>query len=136
MVWKPRRWSKALTVTWNTAATSRSDKRIVIDTGISYQRVGTQVALIHVMSTLARAAESTSRSNGSTDPLGHADPGLRIRPLTTGELAQMIGMSPTFIRDEIRGGYLRAVVVGRGRKRVYRIPVLEAYRYINELGIP
>ena len=136
MVWKSRRWSKALTVTWNTAATSRSDKRIVIDAGISYQRVGTQVALIHVMSTLARAAESTSRSNGSTHPLGHADSRLRIRPLTTGELAQMIGMSPTFIRDEIRGGYLRAVVVGRGRKRVYRIPVLEAYRYIKELGIP
>ena len=50
-------------------------------------------------------------------------------------MARMIGMSPTFIREEIRGGYLRAVVVGRGRKRVYRIPVPEAYRYIKELGI-
>jgi excisionase family DNA binding protein len=57
------------------------------------------------------------------------------RPLTTGELARMIGMSPTFIREEIHGGYIRAVVVGRGRKRVYRIPASEAYRYIKALGI-
>ena len=56
-------------------------------------------------------------------------------PLTTREMARMVGMSATFIREEIHGGYLRAVVVGRGRKRVYRIPVLEAYRYIKELGI-
>ena len=47
----------------------------------------------------------------------------------------MIGMSATFIREEIHGGHLRAVVVGRGRKRVYRIPAKEAYRYIRDLGI-
>ena len=56
-------------------------------------------------------------------------------PLTTREMARMVGMSATFIREEIHGGYLRAVVIGRGRKRVYRIPVLEAYRYIKQLGI-
>ncbi len=47
----------------------------------------------------------------------------------------MVGMSQTFIREEIHGGYLRAVVVGRGRKRVYRIPASEAYRYIKQLGM-
>ena len=92
------------------------------------------------MRTLAIAAESTSLSNGSADPPSNAEPLSAnhlagTRPLTTGEMARMIGMSPTFIREEIRGGYLRAVVVGRGRKRVYRIPVPEAYRYIKELGI-
>ncbi len=56
-------------------------------------------------------------------------------PLTTAELAKMVGMSATFIRDEIHGGHIRAVVVGRGRKRVYRIPAREAYRYMKELGI-
>ncbi len=56
-------------------------------------------------------------------------------PLTTRELAKMIGMSATFIREEIHGGHLHAVVVGRGRKRVYRIPAREAYRYIKDLGI-
>ena len=30
---------------------------------------------------------------------------------------------------------VRAVVVGRGRKRVYRIPASEAYRYIKQLGM-
>lgn len=56
-------------------------------------------------------------------------------PLTTGELAQMIGMSATFIRGEIRSGHLRAVSVGRGRKRVFRIAVREARRYAKELGL-
>ena len=56
-------------------------------------------------------------------------------PLTTRQLAQMIGMSATFIREEIRSGHLRAVAVGRGRKRVFRIPVREAGRYAKELGL-
>jgi hypothetical protein len=47
----------------------------------------------------------------------------------------MIGMSATFIRDEIRNGHLRAVSVGRGRKRVFRIPVREARRYVKALGL-
>jgi hypothetical protein len=55
-------------------------------------------------------------------------------PLTTNELAQMIGMSATFIRVEIRDGHLQAVPVGRGGKRVFRIPVREACRYIRKLG--
>jgi excisionase family DNA binding protein len=56
-------------------------------------------------------------------------------PLTTRELARMIGMSATFIRDEIRNGHLHAVSVGRGRKRVFRIPVREARRYVKALGL-
>jgi hypothetical protein len=57
------------------------------------------------------------------------------RPLGTRELAEMIGMSQTFIRSEIRAGHLRAVPVGRGRKRVFRIPVHEARRYAKALGL-
>ena len=56
-------------------------------------------------------------------------------PLTTRQLAQMIGMSATFIREEIRSGHLRAVLLGRGRKGVFRIPVHEARRYAKELGL-
>ncbi len=56
-------------------------------------------------------------------------------PLTTAELAGMIGMSSTFVRKEICNGYLRAVPVGRGRKRVFRIPVREARRYVRALGL-
>jgi hypothetical protein len=56
-------------------------------------------------------------------------------PLTTTELARMIGMSATFIRDEIRNGHLHAVLLGRGRKRVFRISVCEARRYAKQLGL-
>ena len=56
-------------------------------------------------------------------------------PLTTNELARMIGMSPTFIRVEISSGYLQAVRVGRGRRPVFRIPVREACRYVKKLGL-
>ena len=47
----------------------------------------------------------------------------------------MVGMTPAFIREEIQGGYLHAVNVGRGQTHVYRIPAREAYRYIKQLGI-
>jgi excisionase family DNA binding protein len=57
------------------------------------------------------------------------------RPLTTSELARLVGLSATFIRTEIRGGHLRAVAVGRGRKRVYRILQREAIRYARQLGV-
>jgi hypothetical protein len=56
-------------------------------------------------------------------------------PLTTSELARMIGMSATFIRLEIGSGYLRAVKLGRGRKAVFRIPMREAFRYVKKLGL-
>lgn len=56
-------------------------------------------------------------------------------PLTTTEVARIIGMSPTFIRKEIKGGELRAVCIGRGRKRVYRIRINEALRYARQLGL-
>jgi excisionase family DNA binding protein len=56
-------------------------------------------------------------------------------PLTTSELARMTGMSPTFIRAEIRTGYLPAVQVGRGRKRVFRIRVCHAHAYAQQLGL-
>jgi hypothetical protein len=56
-------------------------------------------------------------------------------PLTTNELARMIGMSATFIRLEIGSGYLRAAKLGRGRKAVFRIPTREAFRYVRKLGL-
>jgi excisionase family DNA binding protein len=57
------------------------------------------------------------------------------KPLTTSELARLIGMSATFVRKEIDSGYLRAIRIGRGRKRVFRIPISEARRYIRTLGL-
>ncbi len=57
------------------------------------------------------------------------------RPLTTAQLAAIIGMSATFIRKEISSGYLRATRIGRGRKPVFRIPLHEARRYVRELGL-
>jgi excisionase family DNA binding protein len=57
------------------------------------------------------------------------------RPMTTSEVAKMIGMSATFVRKEISSGYLRAIRIGRGRKSVFRIPVSEFRRYIKTLGL-
>jgi len=56
-------------------------------------------------------------------------------PLTTRELAEITGMSQTFIRSEIRSGELRAVALGRGKKRVFRIRFREAQRYVRQLGL-
>jgi excisionase family DNA binding protein len=56
-------------------------------------------------------------------------------PLTTSEMARMVGMSPTFIRTEIKSGQLRAVALGHGRKRVFRIPAHEALTYARKLGM-
>jgi len=56
-------------------------------------------------------------------------------PLTTSELARIIGMSPTFIRSEIKRGELRAVAVGNGRKRVFRIPAQDAFSYARKIGM-
>ncbi len=56
-------------------------------------------------------------------------------PLTTRELAVLIGMSTTFIRKEICSGYLRATRIGRGRKPVFRIALREARRYVRKLGL-
>jgi len=56
-------------------------------------------------------------------------------PLTTGELAHIIGMSSSFIRKEIHNGYLKAVRIGRGRKCVFRIAGSEARRYLGRLGL-
>ena len=57
------------------------------------------------------------------------------RPLSTAELADIVGMSATFIRKEIKEGQLRAVRVGRGRKCVYRITVSDAAQYARRLGL-
>jgi excisionase family DNA binding protein len=57
------------------------------------------------------------------------------RPLTTSELAEILGLSATFIRNEINSGHLHAVRIGRGRRRPFRIPVLAAVRYARELGL-
>jgi excisionase family DNA binding protein len=56
------------------------------------------------------------------------------RPLTTSELAAMLGMSATFVRTEIRAGYLRAIAVGHGRKRVFRIQAADAREYAERMG--
>jgi excisionase family DNA binding protein len=56
-------------------------------------------------------------------------------PLTTRELAEITGMSQTFIRNEIRSGELQAVALGRGKKRVFRILFAEAQRYVRQLGL-
>jgi len=56
-------------------------------------------------------------------------------PLTTRELARLTGMSPSFIRKEIRANEVQAVVMGRGRKRVFRILRGEARRYMRQLGV-
>lgn len=57
------------------------------------------------------------------------------RPLSTAELADIVGMSATFIRKEIKEGQLRAVRVGRGRKCVYRITSADAAHYARQLGL-
>ena len=57
------------------------------------------------------------------------------RPLCTRELAELIGMSQTFIRKEIRTGHLHAIAIGHGRKRVFRITIVEAQRYARSLGL-
>lgn len=56
-------------------------------------------------------------------------------PLTTTQLAVRAGMTKAFIRMEIRLGELKAVRFGRGRRCVYRIPVTEAERYLERLGL-
>jgi hypothetical protein len=56
-------------------------------------------------------------------------------PLSTRELAYLTGMSPTFIRKEIRAKEVKATVMGRGRKRVFRIVRPEARRYLRQLGL-
>jgi excisionase family DNA binding protein len=56
-------------------------------------------------------------------------------PLTTSEFARMVGMSPTFIRTEIKSGELRAVRLGRGRKPVFRILVHDAVHYARKVGL-
>ena len=55
-------------------------------------------------------------------------------PLTTRDLAEIIGMSQTFIRSEIRSGELKALALGRGKKRVFRILFRDAQRYVRRLG--
>ena len=90
-----------------------------------------------VMHTFAKGVENSQPNRSSaavSDPL-LANLLAAPRPLTTVELARMVGMTPAFIREEIQGGYLHAVNVGRGQTHVYRIPAREAYRYIKQLGI-
>jgi len=55
--------------------------------------------------------------------------------LTTTDVALMLGMSPTFIRKEIKDGQLRATRFGRGRKRVFRIRPRDVAKYAAELGL-
>lgn len=47
----------------------------------------------------------------------------------------MVGLSATFIRAEIRSGNLRAIALGHGRKRVFRIQAPEALTYARKLGM-
>ncbi len=72
----------------------------------------------------------SQESLGTRDLLSAEGP-----PLTTSELARLTGMSPSFIRKEIRANEVQAVVMGRGRKRVFRILRDEARRYMRQLGV-
>jgi excisionase family DNA binding protein len=56
-------------------------------------------------------------------------------PLTTTEMARMLGMSATFVRSEIKSGQIRAIAFGHGRKRVFRIPTQEALTYARKHGM-
>lgn len=57
-------------------------------------------------------------------------------PLTTSQLALVVGFSAQFIRTEILAGELKAIRVGRGQKRKeYRIPWREARRYALQIGV-
>ena len=88
------------------------------------------------MNTRTKSEESEFNDTSRYRPRSLGD--LRLLsgpPLTTVELGRMIGMSSTFIREEIRSGHLRAVLLGRGRKRVYRIPLREALQYVKTLGL-
>jgi len=55
--------------------------------------------------------------------------------LTIPEMARVLGVSATFIRNEIRDGRIRAVLIGSSRKRVFRIRVREALQYARRLGL-
>ena len=88
---------------------------------VPFQEMGTPTAMARVQNRQARRLSDLSDEDD--------------RPLTTHELAQMIGMSSTFVRTEIRSGHLRAIRVGHGRKRVFRIPVHEAKLYLGKLGL-
>jgi hypothetical protein len=103
---------------------------------------GTDVA-VHLLSacraippTIAHLCLRTAPmpSNGRQRALNDLVKG-NAAPLTTSELADMVGFSATFIRSEIRGGHLRAIALGRGRKRVYRILPQDAVRYARRLGL-
>ena len=85
-------------------------------------------------------SESVPLRNGSLHDRGFPSPAAPERregpPLTVRELAEKVGMSPTFIRTEIHSGHLKAVAIGRGRKCVFRITAAEARRYAQSLGLP
>lgn len=55
-------------------------------------------------------------------------------PITTSQLAIVTGLSAQFIRMEIVAGELKAVRIGRARRKEYRIPWREARRYARALG--
>ena len=61
----------------------------------------------------------------------------RHRPLSTSELAHLVGCSAKFIRDEIAGGHLKAVRIGRGHVIGSRLLIApdEADRYLRSLGV-
>ena len=77
--------------------------------------------------------ERLRRTRDSKDSTHTLDPD--GPPLTTTEVAELVGMSPTFIRSEIKSGQLRATKVGHGRKRVFRILIRDAIRYAKALGL-
>lgn len=55
-------------------------------------------------------------------------------PATPGELARWTGMSGAFIRADIRAGVVKARNVAHGRRPVYLVPVIEAIRYLRQMG--
>jgi hypothetical protein len=123
-------------------------KRLANSGPISAQGPGTDSASIRRVSRRNDRPENSQRGSQSSNRRRESSRqnSARVRaledlargsgpPLTTSELARMIGMSPTFIRLEIGSGYLRAARLGRGRRPVFRIPVREACRYVKKLGL-
>src|SRR5262245_50901083 len=106
-----------------------------------------RLALVVANRQLALLLHASGRRTGVGRAVGRSSNGTKVGysarlrseilepPLSTSEIALMIGMSTTFVREEIHSGELRAVLVGRGRKRVYRIPVAEARHYLRKLGL-
>lgn len=56
-------------------------------------------------------------------------------PVTPRTLALVIGVTPQFVRDEIREGELPAYQVGHGERKQWRIHWCHARTYLIRIGV-